>query len=351
MTRNLFALEAYQYHLPQELIAQHPCTPRDRSRLLLVDRQAGNFSEIPFCELSNFLESGDSLVFNDTRVIPARLLGKRSQGGQAEIFLLKRLSLDTWEALGRPGRKLQPGSRVVFGERLSCEILEKGAEGTRIVRFQWEGIFEEVLSRYGRMPLPYYIHRSDEAPSEDEEEDEERYQTVYAKNPGAVAAPTAGLHFSEELLQGLHAKGVEQNRLTLHVGLGTFRPVQTDDIRQHPMHREAFFIDPETAERLNARKEGKRQVCVGTTSCRALEASSDERGRIIPGSYETNIFIYPGYEFRYVRSLLTNFHLPGSTLLMLVTAFAGYELVMEAYHKAIKDRFRFYSYGDAMLIF
>lgn len=345
MTRDLFTLAAYQYNLPSELIAQHPCHPRDSSRLLLVDRQAGSFSEIPFRELTDLLESGDSLVFNDTRVIPARLLGRRPNRGQAEIFLIKRLSLDTWEALARPGRKLKPGVRVDFGDRLACEIIEEGSEGIKIVRFEWQGVFEEVLSLYGQMPLPHYIQRTKEI-----HEDAERYQTVYAKNPGAVAAPTAGLHFSQELLEKLESKGIEQNRLTLHVGLGTFKPVQVDDIRLHPMHEEPFFIDAATAQRLNGRQEGKRQICVGTTCCRALEAAADPSGRIIPGNYETNIFIYPGYEFKYVRSLLTNFHLPGSTLLMLVSAFAGYELIREAYRKAILDRFRFYSYGDAMLI-
>ena len=345
MTLDLYALGAYQYDLPKELIAQDPCPLRDRSRLLLVDRQAGSFSEMAFRDLTDFLQAGDSLVFNDTRVIPARLIGKRSQGGKTEILLLKRLSLDTWEVLARPGRKLKPGSLVTFGDLLDCQILEAGKEGTKIARFRWKGVFEEVLSLYGQIPLPHYIQRTQASIY-----DQERYQTVFATHPGAVAAPTAGLHFSQEMLQDLDRKGVDQHRLTLHVGLGTFKPVEADDIRLHSMHHEPFIITEESACRLNARQEEKRHICVGTTSCRALEAAADHNGQILSGQYETNIFIYPGYQFKFVRSLLTNFHLPGSTLLMLVCAFAGYELTMEAYRKAIKDRFRFYSYGDAMLI-
>ncbi|MDP1880521.1 MAG: tRNA preQ1(34) S-adenosylmethionine ribosyltransferase-isomerase QueA [Parachlamydiaceae bacterium] len=345
MKPDLYSKEAYLYDLPNELIAQHPTEKRDESRLLLVDRKTGNLEEMPFKELTSFLQPGDSLVLNDTKVIPARLLGKRSTLGNAEIFLLKRLSLDTWEALAKPGKKLKVGSEVFFAEDFKCQIIETTSEGNKIVKFFWNGNFEERLAQYGLMPLPHYIHRT-----ESEIFDEKRYQTVFAKNSGAVAAPTAGLHFSHEMLEELRLKGIEQNSVTLHVGLGTFRPVQTEDIRLHPMHSEHFVIDESVAEKLNQRDKNKLQICVGTTSCRALESACNENGLIVPGSYETSIFIYPGYSFKYVQALLTNFHLPGSTLLMLVSAFAGYELIREAYQKAIKDRFRFFSYGDAMLI-
>jgi S-adenosylmethionine:tRNA ribosyltransferase-isomerase len=344
---DLFDLNAYHYELPRELIAQQPSEKRDQSRLLLVDRQAGNFSEIKFCELTDFLKTGDSLIFNETKVIPARLFGKRSSGGVCEIFLSKRLSLETWEVLARPGKKLKIDSEIIFGERLSCQVLETTELGTKIVRFQWDGIFEELLSLYGRMPLPHYIKRDVESTNQ---YDLERYQTVYAKHPGAVAAPTAGLHFSKNMLETLNDKAVQQHYLTLHVGLGTFKPVEYRDIRHHAMHAESYFIDQKTAEQLNARSNDHKQICVGTTCCRALESACNNKGQIQPGSRETNIFIYPGYQFKYVKSLLTNFHLPGSTLLMLVSAFAGYELIKEAYAKAVKERFRFFSYGDAMLI-
>lgn len=346
MVKDPFALATYQYELPPELIAQAPCTPRDHSRLLVIERSTGNMREIVFRELTDFLKAGDSLVFNDTKVIPARLMGKREAGGQAEIFLLKRLTLDTWEALAKPGRKLRIGSEITFGDKLRCRILDTLAEGTKVVQFQWpSGTFEEALSLYGQMPLPHYIQRP-----EQRVEDETRYQTVYATHLGAVAAPTAGLHFTQEMLDQLKNKEVSQSHVTLHVGLGTFKPVQTDDIRSHPMHSEQFIISPQVATQLNQRSLQHRQICVGTTCCRALETAATPEGKIIPGQYETNIFIYPGYSFKYVQSLLTNFHLPGSTLLMLVSAFAGYELTMEVYARAIKDRFRFYSYGDAMLI-
>jgi S-adenosylmethionine:tRNA ribosyltransferase-isomerase len=345
MPKDLFSLTSYQYELPQELIAQHPCTPRDQSRLLLVERQTGHFTELTFKDLKDFLQGGDHLVFNDTKVIPARLLGKREQGGQAEIFLVKRLSLDSWEVLARPGKKLRLGAVVTFGEDFSCQIVEARADGIKVVRFRWLHTFEEALGQYGQIPLPHYIQREKQ-----ELIDLERYQTVYATHPGALAAPTAGLHFTEELLQDLTIKGVKKSHVTLHVGLGTFKPVQVEDIRAHPMHTESFIISAPVAQDLNARDSRHRQICVGTTCCRALESSANQEGKIIPGQYETNIFIYPGYQFRYVQSLLTNFHLPGSTLLMLVCAFAGYELVREAYAKAIEKRFRFYSYGDAMLI-
>lgn len=345
MEKDLFSLSAYEFTLPSDLIAQHPAEPRDQSRLMIVNRQEGSLSEIRFCELSDFLQSGDSLVFNDTKVIPARLLGKREGAGSTEIFLLKRVSFDTWEALARPGKKLRPGSRVVLGDHLQCVVVDTLDNGNKILQFQWEGTFEAVLALYGQIPLPPYIRQGQSVKS-----DSESYQTVFAKHPGAVAAPTAGLHFTEKLLKQLSDHGVDQTWITLHVGLGTFRPVQTQDIRSHVMHAESFVISPEAAEKLNKAPLNKRQICVGTTCCRTLESAATEKGTIIPGEYETDIFIYPGYQFKYVRSMITNFHLPGSTLLMLVCTFGGYDLIMEAYAKAIEQRFRFYSYGDAMLI-
>lgn len=345
MKKDLFITDSYDYHLPTELIAQHPCSPRDHSRLLIVDRKEESLREIQFCELTDFLGAGDSLVFNNTRVVPARLIGNRETGGETEIFLLKAISYDTWEVLGRPGKKLRTGCRVFFGKDFFCEVIDTTLEGTKIVRFFWQGDFEAVLKTYGQMPLPPYIQR--ETPLEEDFDD---YQTVYAKVMGAVAAPTAGLHFTDEMMTKMSQQGVDYHYVTLHVGLGTFRPVQTEDIREHAMHTEPIIIDEETALALNSRPLGKRQICVGTTCCRSLESAADKEGKIIAGNYETNIFIYPGYSFKYVQALLTNFHAPRSTLLMLVSAFAGYELIMEAYQKAVKDRFRFHSYGDAMLI-
>lgn len=345
MKKDLFSLSAYEFTLPSDLIAQHPAEPRDQSRLMIVDRHDGSLSEIRFCELADFLKSGDSLVFNDTKVIPARLIGKREGGGNTEVFLLKQLSLDSWEALARPGKKLKPGSPVVFGDHLRCTVIDTLGNGNKILQFEWEGAFEAALAIYGQIPLPPYIRQGHSA-----ESDSKSYQTVFAKHPGAVAAPTAGLHFTERLLKGLNDQGVDQTWITLHVGLGTFRPVQTQDIRTHVMHAETFIITPEAAEKLNKTPKGKRQICVGTTCCRTLESASTVEGKIISGEHETDIFIYPGYQFKYVRSMITNFHLPGSTLLMLVCTFGGYDLIMEAYAKAIEKRFRFYSYGDAMLI-
>jgi S-adenosylmethionine:tRNA ribosyltransferase-isomerase len=345
MEKDLFSLDAYQYHLSADLIAQHPCVPRDQSRLLVVDRKDGSLREIKFRELEDLLGPGDGLVFNDTKVIPARLIGQRSGQGRAEVLLVKRLALDRWEVLAKPGKKLKNGSWVVFGSFLRCQVLDALPDGNKIVRFEWEGSFEEALALYGQMPLPPYIGRSAK-----DEFDETRYQTVYAEHPGAIAAPTAGLHFTEEMLTSLKSRGVSESKVTLHVGLGTFKPVQTDDIRNHPMHAEQFIVTPSAAEGLNARCPDRLQICVGTTCCRTLESASTPEGLIVPGRHETNIFIYPGYTFKYVHALLTNFHLPGSTLLMLTSAFGGYDLIREAYAKAVKDRFRFYSYGDAMLI-
>lgn len=340
----LYSLKAYHYDLPKELIAQYPVEPRDSSRLMVINRLCGTIEIMTFCDLPDLLKSGDSFVFNDTRVIPARLLGRRMTGGGAEVFLLKERSLGIWEALVRPGKKIRLGEKVVFADSFSCEVIEVLPNGNRLVEFTWSGEFNAVLSQYGHVPLPQYIERNDSP------DDQERFQTVYAANPGAVAAPTAGLHFTDEMIACCHAKGITHNTLTLHVGVGTFRPVQVEDIREHSMHSEPFWIKERSAEILNLRPPESRQICVGTTSCRALESASTVKGVILPGSYETSIFIYPGYQFKYVQSLLTNFHLPGSSLLMLVSAFGGYELIREAYTRAIKEKFRFYSYGDAMLI-
>lgn len=336
-------LVAYQYDLPQELIAQYPISPRDHSRLMIVDRKSGNLSEIVFRDLVDYLDDGDRLVFNNTKVIPARLYGKKETGGSVELLLTEPQGDDRWLALARPARKLKKGTRIVFSETLACTILEEREEGIRLIQFEYKGSFEEVLAQNGEMPLPHYIQRP-----EDRGFDPERYQTVYAKEAGAVAAPTAGLHFTDELLQNFKKKGVSQIEVTLHVGLGTFRPVLTKDIRDHTMHHEHYSITPDAAQQLNT--EAKREICVGTTCCRTLESAASQDGLIQPGNGSTNIFIYPGYRFKKVESLLTNFHLPGSTLLMLVSAFAGHELIMESYKKAIADRYRFYSYGDAMLI-
>lgn len=345
MNKDLFNLSSYQFILPPELIAQYPSTPRDSSRLMILDRKKQEMSEIVFCDLVHFLHLGDSLVFNDTKVIPARILGKRPGGGETELLLLKQINPGIWETLARPGRKLPPGVEITFGSDFKCRVLENTPNGSKIVEFLYKGDFDNLLQKYGTMPLPHYISRDLE-----KEFDEKRYQTVYAKNQGAVAAPTAGLHFTENLLDSLKQKGIEQTHITLHVGLGTFRPVQVDDIRQHQMHEEQVIISEEAAQKLNNRPLQSRQICVGTTCCRALESATDEQGCIQSGRFSTNIFIYPGKQFKYVQSLLTNFHLPGSSLLMLVCAFGGYEFIMEAYKKAIKERFRFYSYGDAMLI-
>lgn len=344
MTNTPYQLSSYHFELPKELIAQHPCQPRDHSRLMIVDRAAGSLTEIPFFELPHLLGKGDRLVFNNTKVIPARLIGKRLTGGSAEVFLKEKRKDGTWEVLVKPGKQLGVGAKVIFGDSFFCEITEVLAEGSRYVRFFHEGDFEQVLAQYGQIPLPKYIKRE---PSF--KEDGESYQTVYAACPGAVAAPTAGLHFTQPLLNQLTQQGVEQIQITLHVGLGTFLPIKVSDIRQHQMHQESFIISPQAAEQLNQPNTGK-QICVGTTSCRALEAAAAIAPTIEAGEYATDIFIAPGYQFLRVKSLLTNFHLPGSSLLVLVSAFAGHELIMEAYHKAVKEKFRFFSYGDAMLI-
>ncbi|MEC7838820.1 MAG: tRNA preQ1(34) S-adenosylmethionine ribosyltransferase-isomerase QueA [Chlamydiota bacterium] len=345
MTKNLFDLASYHYDFDESLIAKYPANPRDSSRLMIVDRVSGNITEKSFKQITEILQPDDSIVFNDTRVIPARLLGTRPCGGKAEIFLVKPVGVDTWEVLAKPGKKLREGTCIKFSENFRCYIVEICSDGSRIVKFTYDGDFDTLLQKYGQIPLPQYIDRKP-----DEQVDSERYQTVYANEPGAVAAPTAGLHFTDEILRTLSSNGIHQDKVTLHVGLGTFQPVRVEDVREHQMHTERCVVLPETAKRLNTRKPGSRQVCVGTTCCRVLESASNENGIITPGNFETDIFIYPGYKFKYVDCLLTNFHLPSSTLLMLVSAFAGYDLIMEAYKKAVKDRYRFFSYGDAMLI-
>lgn len=341
---DLYSLEAYKYDLPQELIAQQPCEPRDHARLLIVDRANQTLTETRFDQLSSLLSKNDHLVFNDTKVIPARLIGNRPSGSPAEIFLVKQIKTDIWEVLVKPGRKIRLGKVITFAPDFSCEIVRIDPDGTRYARFYYVGNFYERLHQHGTMPLPHYISRSSSDPS-----DKTDYQTVYAKNEGAVAAPTAGLHFTDQLLQTLQENGVRQTALTLHVGLGTFKPVATNDIRDHQMHSEPFIVSREAAENLSNRKN-QRIIAVGTTSCRALEASLMQNQEIRAGEFDTNIFIYPGYQFQVVDALLTNFHLPGSSLMMLISAFAGYELTMKAYKYAVEQKFRFYSYGDAMFI-
>jgi len=341
---DLFNTDSYSYNLPSELIAQKPCEPRDGCRLMVVERETGNIREICFRDLVDYLDEGDRIVFNDTKVMPARLQGIRSTGGKGELFLLKDLGSDQWEVLSKPAKKMRLGDEIKFSDILTATVVEVRLEGIRVVSFRYKAqTFEEALSLVGSIPLPPYIRGG-----VGEESDKQDYQTIYANKRGAVAAPTAGLHFTENMFQDLDAKNISRHMLTLHVGLGTFRPVQVADIRDHKMHSEYYNIDEAVARALN-NKQG-RTVCVGTTCCRTLESAADEQGLIGAGEGDTNIFIYPGYKFRYVDALLTNFHLPGSSLIMMVSALAGSELIREAYHKAIMDKYRFYSYGDAMLI-
>ena len=377
----------YWFDLPEELIAQDPSQQRDRCRLLCMDRKTGELEHRIFHDIADLLEPGDTLVLNDTKVIPARLLGvKEGTGAHVEVLLLKRISGDVWETLVRPGKKLRPGAVVVFGEEsgggrtgaaaethagfpaegdsdsaplleregqestavqrrpiLRAEILDVVEGGNRLVRFEYEGIFEEVLDRLGEMPLPPYITKKLDDPN--------KYQTVYARYDGSAAAPTAGLHFTQELLQEIQDKGVNLAWVTLHVGLGTFRPVKVDDVTQHHMHEEWYNVPQETADLINRTHEaGKRVICVGTTSCRTVESAADADGIVKAGAGNTSIFIYPGYRFRVMDGLITNFHLPESTLLMLVSAFAGREQVLHAYDAAVEERYRFFSFGDAMFI-
>lgn len=335
----------FYFDLPEELIAQDPLEDRSSSRLLVLDRESGSTSHHIFKDIVDMINPGDCLVLNNTKVIPARLLGvKEDTGAGVEIFLLKRVSDTEWETLVRPGKKLRPGARVSFGDGiLKAEIVDVLEEGNRLVRFEYDGIFEEILDKLGEMPLPPYItHKL---------KDRDRYQTVYAKYDGSAAAPTAGLHFTNELLKTLEEKGVNIAYVTLHVGLGTFRPVKVDDVTNHHMHSEFYMISEEAAKTINKTKEnGGRVICVGTTSCRTIESAADENGHLEATEGNTEIFIYPGYKFKVLDALITNFHLPESTLVMLVSALAGKENVLKAYEEAISERYRFFSFGDAMFI-
>ena len=335
----------FNFELPEELIAQDPLEDRSASRLLVLNKETGESEHKIFKDIIDLVNPGDCLVLNNTKVIPARLLGvKEDTGAHVEVFLLKKLSKDTWETLVKPGKKLKPGARVIFGDGLlTATILDTMEEGIRKVLFEYDGIFEEVLDKLGEMPLPPYItHKL---------KDRDRYQTVYARYDGSAAAPTAGLHFTKELLTELEAKGVRIAYVTLHVGLGTFRPVKVDDVANHHMHSEHYIITGEAADIINTTKEnGGRVICVGTTSCRTIESAADDTGKVIPGENDTQIFIYPGYSFKVLDALITNFHLPESTLVMLVSALAGKDNIMKAYKEAIDLRYRFFSFGDAMFI-
>lgn len=346
----------FYYELPEELIAQDPLKDRSGSRLLVLNRSSGEFKHNTFKEITKYLKKGDCLVLNNTKVIPARLIGEKlnnplgdkhndnGHGARIELLLLKRKENNIWETLVKPGKKAKPGTKISFGNGiLTGEILDIMEEGNRLIKFSYEGIFEEILDRLGEMPLPPYITR--------ELKEKSRYQTVYAKYEGSAAAPTAGLHFTKELLAQISNMGVNIAYVTLHVGLGTFRPVKVEDIYMHHMHSEYYQITQEEADKINeAKKNGGRIICVGTTSCRTIESSSEEDGYLRAGSGETSIFIYPGYRFKIMDGLITNFHLPGSTLLMLVSAFAGREHILKAYKEAVEKQYRFFSFGDAMLI-
>lgn len=335
----------FYFELPEELIAQDPLEDRSGSRLLMLDKKTGAVEHHIFREIVDYLRPGDCLVLNNTKVLPARLMGvKEDTGATIEVLLLKRRENDIWETLVKPGKKAKPGTKLSFGDGLlKAEVLEVVEEGNRLIQFQYDGIFEEVLDKLGEMPLPPYItHKL---------QDKNRYQTVYAKYEGSAAAPTAGLHFTKELLAQIEAKGVDIAYVTLHVGLGTFRPVKVDNILEHHMHSEYYQVTQEAADKINRAKEsGHRVICVGTTSCRTVESAADENGRLRECCDNTEIFIYPGYRFKVLDCLITNFHLPESTLVMLVSALAGREHVLAAYEEAIKERYRFFSFGDAMFI-
>ena len=335
----------FYYELPQELIAQDPLEDRSSSRLLHLDRRTGEISHGTFQDILTYLKPGDCLVINDTKVIPARLFCRKEDTvAVIELLLLKRRENDVWETLVKPGKKAKVGTKLIFGDGILCgEILDVVEEGNRLIQFQYEGIFEEILDQLGEMPLPPYItHKL---------KDKNRYQTVYAKHEGSAAAPTAGLHFTPELLQRVKEMGVKIAHVTLHVGLGTFRPVKVEDVAEHHMHSEFYVVEQEQAALVNeTKRNGGRVICVGTTSCRTLESATDEEGKLQAGSGWTEIFIYPGYQFKIMDGLITNFHLPESTLLMLVSAFAGKEKIMAAYKEAVRERYRFFSFGDAMFI-
>ena len=335
----------FSFDLPEELIAQDPLEDRSGSRLLVLDKETGEVSHHIFREITEYLEPGDCLVLNDTKVIPARLIGSKvGTDAKIEILLLKRMENDVWETLVKPGKKAKVGAKISFGEGLlTGEVVGIVEEGNRLVKFTYDGIFEEILDQLGQMPLPPYITH--------QLEDKNRYQTVYAKHSGSAAAPTAGLHFTPELLKEIEDKGVDVAKVTLHVGLGTFRPVKVDNILEHHMHSEFYRIEQSEADKINRAKEnGHRVICVGTTSCRTIESAADENGRLRECSGWTEIFIYPGYQFKVLDCLITNFHLPESTLIMLVSALAGREHVLAAYEEAVKERYRFFSFGDAMFI-
>ena len=335
----------FDYELPEELIAQTPIKKRDESRLMVLNRKEQTIEHKIFKDIIDYLKPGDVLVRNNTKVIPARLYGKKETGAKVEFLLLNNIEGDIWESIVRPGNKLHVGTKVIFGDGiLEAEILEIMPGGTRKVEFKYDGIFNEILDKIGLMPLPPYIHES--------LKEKDRYQTVYAKYDGSAAAPTAGLHFTPELLEKIQEKGVEIANVTLHVGIGTFRPVKEDTVEAHKMHSEHFYIKQEDVDKINkVKQEGRRVIAVGTTSCRVLESIADENtGMVKPIEDDTEIFIYPGYKFKCIDGLITNFHLPQSTLLMLVSALAGKEYIMKAYKEAVKEKYRFFSFGDAMLI-
>lgn len=334
----------FYYNLPEELIAQHPTKNRDEARMMVLNKNTGEREDKYFYDIIDYLQAGDVLVMNDTRVIPARLFGHRPEKEEKiEVFLLNNTEGSKWEVLVRPGKKMKIGTEVIFSDELSCKVLEIKEAGNRIVEFYYEGIFNEILDRLGNMPLPPYI--------KEKLKDNEDYQTVYSKNPGSVAAPTAGLHFTKELLEKIEAKGIKLAYLTLNVGLGTFRPVNEDEITDHKMHSEFYTLSEETAEILNeAKKEGRRIIAVGTTSIRTLEAVYQKNGKICADSGWTDIFIYPGFEFKVVDAIITNFHLPKSTLIMLIAAFTSKDIILNAYNDAVSKKYRFFSFGDCMFI-
>lgn len=341
--KDLFLKSSYYYDLPENLIAQTPIEPRDSSRLLVYDRKQNKIEHKIFRDIVDYLNTGDVLVINNTRVLPARLFGFKDTGAKIEVLLQKRINLKDWEVIARPFKRLKEGTRITFSQNLSCTILKKEDYGSCVVRFDFDGVFEERLSEVGQMPLPPYIH--------EKLKDKERYQTVYSKVEGSSAAPTAGLHFTPQLLNKLKDKGVEIVEVLLHVGLGTFRPVKEDNILNHEMHSEYIEMSKENADKLNsAKREGRRIIAVGTTSVRVLESCAAENGVIVPQKRETDIFIYPSYKFKVVDALITNFHLPESTLIMLISAFAGYDETMSIYNEAVKQKYRFFSFGDAMFI-
>ena len=334
----------FNYNLPEELIAQVPIQKRDESRLMILNRKNQTIENRTFKDIIDYLQPGDCLVRNNTKVIPARIYGKKETGANVEFFLLNNIEGDIWECIVRPGNKLHIGAKVIFGEGiLKAEIIDTMEGGTRKVKFSYKGIFNEILDKIGLMPLPPYIH--------EELKDKDRYQTVYAKYRGSAAAPTAGLHFTEELLSKIEQKGIQIANVTLHVGIGTFRPVKEETVEKHHMHSEHYYIKKEDVNKINtAKKNGKRVIAVGTTSCRVLETIADENGHVKEEEGDTQIFIYPGYKFKILDGLITNFHLPQSTLLMLVSAFAGKDYILKAYKEAVKEKYRFFSFGDAMFI-